>query len=240
MFGGRVAGHGRLVVRLSLNGEIMTNTLLDSIIKNELIDIVGDDDVTVREAERIAYGTDYYLVPQIWMDRGKLPSIPDWIVFPESADEVSRILKLAARHRVPVIPYGGGTGSQGGAVPLYGGIVIDLKKMDKIIQIDEQSMTVTAQAGINGQRLEWAINKHGLTLAHYPASEYGATLGGYVAARGRTFDEYGKAEDMVLSLEAVLPSGEKISTLPVPNHACGPEPAPDLCGIRGTLESSPK
>ena len=162
----------------------MPESLLFSIIKNELIDIVGDDDVTVREADRMVYSIDYYLVPQLWMDRGLTPARPDWIVFPESAEEVSRILKLASRHRVSVVPYGGGTGSQGGAVPLYGGIVVDLKKLDKIIRIDEQSMTVTAQAGINGQHLEWAMNKHGLTLAHYPASQYGATLGGYLAARG--------------------------------------------------------
>ena len=215
----------------------MSESLLFSVIKNELIDIVGDEDVTVREADRIVYGMDYYLVPQLWMDRGLVSSRPDWIVFPESAEEVSRILKVASRHRVPVIPYGGGTGSQGGAVPLYGGIVIDLKKMDRIIRIDEQSMTVTAQAGINGQHLEWAINKHGLTLAHYPASQYGATLGGYVAARGSgtLSTKYGKAEDIVLSLEAVLPSGEKIRTLPVPNHACGPSLLQLFVGSEGTL-----
>jgi len=69
------------------------------------------------------------------------------LYFPESSKEVSRIHKLANRHGVPVIPYGGGTGSQGGAVPLYGGIIIDLKKMDHIIKIDETSLTVTAQPG---------------------------------------------------------------------------------------------
>jgi alkyldihydroxyacetonephosphate synthase len=215
----------------------MSNTLLYSIIKNELMDIAGDGDVTVRDAERIAYGPDYYLVPQIWMDRGNLPPMPDWIVFPESADEVSRILKLANRHKIPIIPYGGGTGSQGGTVPLYGGILMDLKKMDKIVRVDEESLTVTAQAGINGQHLEWAVNKKGLTLAHYPASEYGATLGGYVAARGTgtLSTKYGKAEDIVVSMEAVLPSGEKIRTLPVPNHACGPSLLQLLVGSEGTL-----
>ena len=215
----------------------MPESLLFSIIKNELIDIVGDDDVTVREADRMVYSIDYYLVPQLWMDRGLTPARPDWIVFPESAEEVSRILKLASRHRVSVVPYGGGTGSQGGAVPLYGGIVVDLKKLDKIIRIDEQSMTVTAQAGINGQHLEWAMNKHGLTLAHYPASQYGATLGGYLAARGAgtLSTKYGKAEDMVLSLEVVLPSGERARTLPVPNHACGPSLLQLFVGSEGTL-----
>ncbi|MBW1945434.1 MAG: FAD-binding oxidoreductase [Deltaproteobacteria bacterium] len=215
----------------------MTDTLLFEIIRNELMDIVGHDDVTVHEAERIAYSTDYYFAPQVWIDRGQTPPKPDWIVFPESVDEISRLLKLASRHRIPVIPYGGGTGSQGGGVPLYGGILLDLKKLNRIIKIDEESYTVTAQAGVNGQHLEWTLNKKGLTLAHYPASAYGATLGGYVAARGTgtLSTKYGKAEDMVLSMEIVLPSGEVIRTLPVPNHACGPGLLPLFVGSEGTL-----
>jgi alkyldihydroxyacetonephosphate synthase len=215
----------------------VSKDLLFDVIHNEIIDIVGYEDVTVREAERIAYGLDAYLVPQIWMDRGLTPPKPDWIVFPESSDEVSRLLRLASRHRVPVIPYGGGTGSQGGIVPLYGGILLDLKKMDRIIKIDEESYTVTAEAGVNGQHLEWTLNKKGLTLAHYPASEYGATLGGYVAARGSgtLSTKYGKAEDMVLSIAVVLPSGERIRTLPVPNHSCGPGLLQLFIGSEGTL-----
>jgi alkyldihydroxyacetonephosphate synthase len=76
-----------------------------------------------------------------------------------------------------------------------------------------------------------------LTLAHYPASQYGATLGGYVAARGSgtLSTKYGKAEDMVLSLAVVLPSGEQIRTLPVPNHACGPGLLQLFVGSEGTL-----
>lgn len=215
----------------------MSNALLFDVIKNEIMDIVGYDDVTVQEAERIAYSLDAYYVPQIWLDRGQTPPKPDWIVFPESVDEISRLLKLASRHRIPVIPYGGGTGSQGGSLPLYGGMLLDLKKLNRIIKIDEESYTVTAQAGVNGQHLEWTVNKRDLTLAHYPASEYGATLGGYVAARGSgtLSTKYGKAEDMVLSMEIVLPSGERIRTLPVPNHACGPGLLQLFVGSEGTL-----
>lgn len=215
----------------------MPDNLLYDLIKNELIDIVGPEDVTVQEAERLVYSLDYYLVPQIWMDRGLRPTLPDWVVFPESTEEVSRILKTASRHRIPVIPYGGGTGTQGGGVPLYGGIVVDMKKMNRILRIDEQSLTVVAEAGVNGQELEWAVNKKGLTLAHYPASQYGATLGGYIAARGSgtLSTKYGKAEDMVLNLEVVLPSGKIIRTLPVPNHACGPGLLQLFVGSEGTL-----
>ena len=94
----------------------MSENLLLGIIKNELLDIVGYDDVTVREAERLAYSMDFYLVPQLWIDRHQPLQKPDFIVFPESAAEVARIHKIAGRHGIPVIPYGGGTGSQGSPV----------------------------------------------------------------------------------------------------------------------------
>ena len=152
------------------------NDLLMGLIRTELMDIAGSEDVSVSEVDKYAYSTDVYWVPRMWLDRLQRPTLPDFIVHPESAAEVSRILKVANRFRLPVIPYGGGSGSQGGTVPLFGGIMLDLKKMNKIIRIDEKSLTVTAQAGINGQVLEWELNRHGLTLAHYPASEYGATL----------------------------------------------------------------
>ncbi|MBL7211125.1 MAG: FAD-binding oxidoreductase [Desulfobacteraceae bacterium] len=215
----------------------MSKNLLFDVITNEIMDIVGHDDVTVQEAERVAYGMDVYLVPQIWLDSGLKPPRPEWIVFPESAGEISRLLKMASRHGIPVIPYGGGTGSQGGTVPLYGGILLDVKKMNHIIKIDEESLAVTVQPGVNGQHLEWTVNKKGFTLAHYPASQYGATVGGYVAARGSgtLSTKYGKAEDMVISMEIALPSGEVIRTLPVPSHACGPDLLQLFVGSEGTL-----
>ncbi|MFZ4439207.1 MAG: FAD-binding oxidoreductase [Syntrophales bacterium] len=211
--------------------------LLMDLIKTELMDITGSEDVSVSYVDRYAYSTDVYWVPRMWLDRLQRPSLPDFVVHPESAAEISRILKVANRFRLPVIPYGGGTGSQGGTVPLFGGIMLDLKKMNRIIRIDEKSLTVTAQAGINGQVLEWELNQRGLTLAHYPASEYGATLGGYIAARGSgtLSTKYGKAEDMVMSLEAVLPLGEIIRSLPIPSHSCGPDVRHHFVGSEGTM-----
>jgi alkyldihydroxyacetonephosphate synthase len=214
-----------------------SSDLLMDLIKTELMDIAGSEDVSVSEVDRYAYSTDVYWVPRMWLDRLQRPSLPDFVVHPESATEISRILKVANRFRLPVIPYGGGSGSQGGTVPLLGGITLDLKKMNRIIRIDEKSLSVTAQAGINGQVLEWELNRHGLTLAHYPASEYGATLGGYIAARGSgtLSTKYGKAEDMVMSLEVVLPQGEIIRSLPIPNHSCGPDVRQHFVGSEGTM-----
>lgn len=213
------------------------NEFLQDLIRTEIMDIVGCDDVSVSGVDRYAYSTDTFWVPRMWMDRLQQPCLPDFVVHPESVEEVSRLLKVANRFRLPVIPYGGGTGSQGGTVPLFRGMVLDLKKMDRIIEINEKCLTVTAQAGINGQRLESELNRRGLTLAHYPASQFGATLGGYIAARGSgtLSTKYGKAEDMVMSLEVVLPQGEVIRSLPIPNHSCGPDVRQHFVGSEGTL-----
>jgi alkyldihydroxyacetonephosphate synthase len=106
----------------------------------------------------------------MWLDRGESLATPDYIVHPESAAEISAILEIANKYRIPVIPWGGGSGTQGGALPIYGGIIVDLKRLDKIIEIDEKSLTVTAEAGIILSHLEWAVNEKSLTLPHYPAS----------------------------------------------------------------------
>jgi alkyldihydroxyacetonephosphate synthase len=206
-------------------------------IYSELVDILGSEYVSTQQSDRLIYAADWSWMSQVWLDRGEQPPTPDFVVHPGSAAEVSGVLKVAVRHGLPVVPWGGGSGSQGGAAPLYGGIVLDTKRLDRILQIDDQSLTVRAQAGVIGTTLEWALNERGLTLPHYPSSANCATLGGYLAARGSGVisTKYGKAEDMVLELEVVLPSGAIVRTLPVPNHASGPGLLQLFVGSEGTL-----
>jgi len=194
-------------------------------IRTELEQVVGIDHISTSEADKLVYSTDWFWLPQMWLDRGQRLRTPDYIVHPGSPQEISEIMKIANNYRVPVIPWGGGSGSQGGALPVFGGIILDTKRLNKIIEIDEKSLTVTAQAGINGSQLEWAVNEKGLTLPHYPASANCATLGGYLAPRGTgtVSTKYGKAEDLVLSMEVVLPDGNIIRSPHVPNHAAGPD-----------------
>src|SRR5260370_13230508 len=161
---------------------------------------------------------------------------PDVVVRPHSDEEVAAVVRLANHHQVPVVPWGGGSGTQGASIPTRGGIVVDLTGMDRIVEVDEHSMTVTAEAGVNGKRLESELNQKGLMLPHYPASAEFATVGGYVAARGSgvlsTRD--GKIEDLVVSLPLVMPTGEIVNTLPVPRHAVGPDIAPLFIGSEGS------
>ena len=215
----------------------MTDTVNFEEIHNRLVAILGPEYVSVRESDKLVYSTDWSWMLQMWLDRGLKPTQPDVIVHPGSAQEVAEIMKVAGHYRLPVVPWGGGSGSQGGAGPVFGGILLDTKRMNRIIEINENCLTVTAEAGINGTQLEWALNERGLTLPHYPASANCATLGGYLAPRGSgtISTKYGKAEQLVISLEVVLPNGEIISTPQVRNHASGPDFMGLWVGAEGTL-----
>lgn len=131
---------------------------------------------------------------------------------PKDEDEVSRVLKLANEYRIPVVPYGGGSGVCGAAIPAKGGISIDLKRMDQILAIDPIALRVKVQPGIVGEILERRLNEAGYTLGHFPSSIYSATLGGYLACRsaGQLSTKYGKIEDMVREMKVCLADGRKV------------------------------
>jgi alkyldihydroxyacetonephosphate synthase len=206
-------------------------------LRSELEEVVGMDHISTEETDRLVYSCDWFWAPQMWLDRGEPLTKPDFVMHPGSVEEISAILEIAAKYKIPVVPWGGGSGTQGGATPIYGGIILDLKRLDRLIEIDEESMTVTAQAGINGTQLEWRLNERGLTLPHYPASANCATLGGYLAPRGSgtISTKYGKAEDLVMTMQIVLPDGSVIRTPPVPSHASGPDIMRLFLGTEGTL-----
>jgi len=120
---------------------------------------------------------------------------------------------------------------------MYGGISLDTKRLNKVIEIDPVSMTVTAETGIIMQQLEWEVEKAGYSTMHFPASIGCATFGGFIAHRGTGVlsTKYGKFEDMIMSLEVVTPTGEIINTLNVPRHASGPDLTQLFLGSEGTL-----
>lgn len=134
------------------------------ILYSELEDIVGSQNIAERYLDKLAYSVDIYWIPTMWIDRGVNPPTADIIVIPENENQVSKIVKLANEYRIPVVTWGGGSGSQGGVLPIYGGIMLDLKKMDKTIDINMDAGSVTVEAGKIGQQLEWELNKIGYML----------------------------------------------------------------------------
>jgi len=199
--------------------------------------IFGSGRVSARPDDLAIYSRDVFPEGELWTRRGKLRYAPDCVVWPESVEEVSALLKLAAETVTPVVPYGGGSGVCGGAIPLSGGIVLDMKRMDRIRKIDHVSMSAEIEAGAVGELLERNLNGKGYTLGHFPSSIYCSTLGGWLAARsaGQLSAKYGKIEDMALSLEAVLPDGSIVRTNDAPREATGPDIDQVLIGSEGTL-----
>ena len=214
-----------------------TKNYLYSMICSELADAVGAENISSNAADQLGHSIDYYWIPEMWHDRGRDNPKPEFIVHPGSAQETAKVLRIANHYKIPVTPWGGGSGSQGGALPMYGGIILDTKRMNKILSIDTESLTVTCETGINAQHLEWAVEKLGFSTMHLPASIACATIGGFLAHRGTGVlsTKYGKIEDMVMSLEVVTPQGEIINTLPVPRHASGPDLTQLYLGSEGTL-----
>src|SRR5687768_5268736 len=187
--------------------------------------------------ELSAYSADTYWPALAAKAAGMPLARPDAVVRPRTEEEVATVLAIADEHRIPVVPWGGGSGTQGGALAIHGGIVIDLRSLDEVIDIDETSMTVTVQAGKNGRDLEAELNERGLMFPHYPASVEWATVGGYIAARGSGVlsTRYGKIEDLVLSMRVATPATGPIETIAVPRHAMGPELTQLFIGSEGTL-----
>ncbi len=210
---------------------------MGDMIRTELEDVVGVDNVSTRESDRMIYGVDYFWVGRMWADRGQIPPMPDIIVCPGTSLEVSKILKIANYYKIPVNIWGGGSGSQGGALPMAGGILMDMKRMCRLIALDEESRTITAEAGMIFQQLEWYANEKGYSCQHIPSCLTCGTVGGALGHRGIGImsTKYGKIDDQCISMEIVLPNGDIMNTLPVPKHAAGPDLNQIFIGSEGTL-----
>ncbi len=167
---------------------------------------------------------------------------PDAVVFPARTEEVATVLSWATVTGTQVIPRGAGSGVCGGAQaqagPVGAGLVVlDLSRMDRIGDVNLVAQTVTAEAGVRGDRLEEALAGHGLTTGHYPQSIAISTVGGWIAASsaGQASTGYGAIEDILLGLTAVLPTGEILRCRAVPRSAAGPDLRRLLVGSEGTL-----
>jgi len=152
-------------------------------IELKLKEIVGDNAVSTKDIDILAYTKDTSLIALNWSIQGQIAGLPDFVTWPDTVEQISEILKLANHEKIPAIPYGEGSGVVGGAIPIQGGIVIDMKRFNKILEINDIDLTVTAQTGINGMNLERYLNAHGYTSGHIPQSLYISSLGGWISHR---------------------------------------------------------
>jgi len=163
---------------------------------------------------------------------------PDAVVLPADEVEISSILKYAYAHDLPVTPRGAGTGLEGGCTPVHGGIVLDLKKMCKILEIDSRNMTARVESGVVLAKFHNAVEKMGLFYPPDPQSMTVCTIGGNVSTRagGARGVKYGTTQNYVLGLEMVLPDGSLITTgSKCVKHSVGYDITHLLTGAEGTL-----
>ena len=167
----------------------------------DLIQLLGPANVLVEREDLIPYSFDATAALR------KLPAV---VVFPRTTAEVSAILGLAQRHRVPVVPRGSGTGLSGGSVPVEGSVVLCLVRMNRLLEVDPRNFTLRAEAGVLTQAIYDAADGAGLFYPPDPGSMKVSTIGGNVAENsgGLRGLKYGVTRDYVMGLEVVLASGE--------------------------------
>lgn len=202
--------------------------MLDDIIKRHLKNIFGEEALFDKFEDRICYS----------FDATNLEFIPDAVVFPTKSEQISELLKIANENLIPVTPRGAGTGYSGGSLPVRGGIVLCLSRMDRIIGIDTENLYAVVEPGVITGVLQKEVERHGLFYPPDPSSLNVCTIGGNVAenAGGPRAVKYGVTRDYVMALEVVLPTGEIINTgVKTKKGVVGYDLTQLLVGSEGTL-----
>lgn len=140
------------------------------------------------------------------------PALPDAVAFPESTEEVSKIMKICSQFQVPVVPFGIGTSLEGHVIPIHGGISVDTSRLNKVLEIHESDLDAVVQPGVSRTQLNDELRATGLMFTVDPGAD--ATLGGMAATRasGTNTVRYGTMRENVMALEVVLPDGTIIQT----------------------------
>jgi glycolate oxidase len=182
------------------------------VVREELVAILGEGRVLWKRADLLPYCKDTYRI----RFEDEYRYMPDFVVLPETADEVQRIVRTAARRKIPLIPKGGGSNRTGMLVPIRGGIVVDTIKMNRLIEVSVPDLYVTVQPGMVLKDLEDQLSEHGVWLTQEQGSLKMATVGGAIStsAFSRRHQKYGAIADRVMSLEVVLADGSVLRTGP--------------------------
>jgi len=199
--------------------------------------IFRPEHVLVDPEARAAFARDALRPHRGFADMTVVEQQPLAVVRPGSTEEVVRLVKLARQHHVPLVPYGGGSGLMGGALSVRPGIVVDMKRLDQVLEINTQALTMRVQSGARLRPLGEKLAALGLLLGHDPWSISIATVGGAIGTNGLGYlgGRYGSMGAQVLGLEVVLGTGEVVRTAPLRKRSTGPDLTRLFIGAEGTL-----
>ena len=203
---------------------------------HQLADLIGAHRVSVHPADLHRHAGDRSPATLLARRRGGSQKLPICVARPRTTEQVAQILRWANGTRTPIVPYGGGSGVSDG-ISGGGAVVVELRALDQILDIDEASRLVHVQAGVLGPDLGTALATWGFMLGHEPQSVAISTVGGWVSTRavGQLSARYGGIEDLVAGLEAVLPDGRVARSKVRPRSSTGPDVASLMIGAEGTL-----
>ncbi len=208
-------------------------------------EVVGKEFVTTEDYPRlaVAYGKTGY--DALRLRDKRVDCVPDVVVYPDTTEQVEKIVAYCTEHNIPLYVYGGGSSVTRGVEPIKGGISLDMRKRyDKVISFNEIDQTITVQSGMSGPKLEQVLNdaqklfgaKRAYTCGHFPQSFEYSSVGGWVVTRGagQNSTYYGCITDIVMGQKYATPIGT-ITTSPYPREATGPNLNQIMMGSEGTF-----
>lgn len=210
---------------------------MDAAMIEELAQMIGSklvhsDPETLKSRRFDRWAINHY---RDWREQ-ELP-VPGCVVRPVCVEDVQKTVVFASRNNVPIMPFGLGSGVCGGVVADPDTIMIDMSEMNRVRSIDEDNLLASFDAGVNGLEAEELVAAKGMTIGNWPQSIAISSVGGWVSTRasGQFSTAYGNIEDIIYSIEAVMPNGDIVNLGKAPRAAAGPDMRHLLMGAEGTM-----
>ena len=226
--------------RASIEEIAIAPSRLSHPVESELAAIVGECNARSDHDARVRHARGKSTPDLLRLRAGEAKDAPDLILMPESHAQVLEILRVCSHRRIAVVPFGGGTSVVGGLAPqlgdLAGFVALDLRRMNALLEFDEESRLAVFEPGLLGPEAEALLSARGYTIGHFPQSFQYATLGGFAAARssGQASAGYGRFDELVLALRVATPAGT-LTLGRAPRSAAGPDLRQLMLGSEGAL-----